>query len=446
MGQLKIITQSFILLFSEALWMYYVIVLNTSLEWQQVMDLDIKWWIAAWVVGYFLNKTMAGKMSFPILFLTNSIILLFIIVQNWKMAVPEGHLFLGIVLSSAVAFVFLRSAFLNNRIPTRMQMVRHFEGNILLYIIFAICFTANEWMQTDAYHAFFITAIILSLMGIVFSLQSNEKEQIDETMEIRKVGHSTWFTGVITAIFTTIILLSFLFLIPSLRGMLLAITMNSWEALKWGGSTLLKGLTWLISLFPTSETKGTLPMNENGEMKLPDQVQEETLIKLPLLWIFGGIACIATLLFIWLIAKYSIRIKPAKSLRIHHVVIDREPWWLNFKRKFIQLIIDLKKKWFMKFPRFYKSPLFWYFYQVQKWGRKHGILRLRTETSKEFMEKVISSIPTHQNTFSYNNKNYQLSDLLLRLLNDYQAAYYGSTGETSIDDYKVLISQLKEIR
>lgn len=71
------------------------------------------------------------------------------------------------------------------------------------------------------------------------------------------------------------------------------------------------------------------------------------------------------------------------------------------------------------------------------------------ETSLEYVHRLINLIPQQNDHFMYDDKEYQLSILLLRLNEDFQSTYYGRGKSQSgiIDkDYIALHHQLKKLR
>ena len=85
----------------------------------------------------------------------------------------------------------------------------------------------------------------------------------------------------------------------------------------------------------------------------------------------------------------------------------------------------LAMKWRFMFPRYYKQTVYWYYNQVEKWGKKNGLQRLRSETSAEYVEKVINYLAVEKNVSKVETNYDQLSSLLRKINQDYQATYYG---------------------
>ena len=101
----------------------------------------------------------------------------------------------------------------------------------------------------------------------------------------------------------------------------------------------------------------------------------------------------------------------------------------------------------MAFPYFYHHPIYWNYHVLVKWGKKNGLPKKDTETTQEYVNKVIANIPESEMIFSYEGENYQLSELLSKLNSDYQRIYYGHKIEYSKKSiYKHLMKHLFRIR
>lgn len=438
----KQLNKTFIVLFSEVIWIYYCLVLFTSIESNQLAFFDITWWIVAAIIGYAFNL-VAGKLSIRLLqVIGNIVFLVFLIIQNWRAVNPEDTLFFGFVVSIAVSFVYIRSTSLLSHPPKRLNILQRFEGNIIFYIIFAVPFTVNQWIN-ETFHLLFIFAIFLSLMGMILTL--NSEEQGNNHLEVRKVGQSSWFTGVFSALLVSISLISLLLLLSPVHRGLYAIIMSFWGGVKYLGRILLHFFNWLFSLFPTAEMDGTLPEMEPGQPIVAPENMEEMLVTAPswLLWVVGLIlfACA-----IWFLSKLMKIRRTGLAMEAKNLIIIKNSWWKNIRKKWIAYLEFLILKWRIRFSRFYHHSIYWYYHKVQRWGMKNGIPHNKHETSREYIMKLIKQIPETENVFTYNNKNYRISDLLINLNEDYQATYYGTKADASTEEYKLLLNYLKNIK
>ena len=437
MGHIKNINQSIILLFSESIWIYYSIVLFTSIEWNEIAFFRIHWWIAAGILGFLVHVFMLGRQSI-FMYLVNVIIFGLVAVINWIQTVPEGHWIFGLAVTSALAFIYIRSALFVIKGSTRLQMISHFEFNILLYVVFSLFFTFNDIIHDTSHHFIFISAIVLSLLGMILTLKHHEQNSQEE-VDIRKVGHSGWFTGAITAGIASIVLLCFLMMLPSIRGYLSEIILSGWDGLKWIGAKLYLLLMWFLGLFPKPDAEGELPEPPNTQMTIQENMQQEIIWDIPYMWIAGILTVIGLLLILWILSKFMKGNKKRSSLAIQHVIIEKESFWANLYKRLLFFYQSLRKKWRMRSARFYKEPIFWYFYQVQKWGSKNKLKREKAETSREYIERMISFIRE-------NNGTGELVPLLRNLNQDYESAYYGMKKDISAHEYRVLLNGLKEIK
>ncbi|NLF42452.1 MAG: hypothetical protein GX587_07135, partial [Bacteroidales bacterium] len=172
MNRVKEIYKSFILEFSEIIWVYYIIVLFASDEWGEPAYFDLTWFIISAFIGYAINLLLyrfANK-NLVLMVLANAFVLGCLIVQNWRSVMMQGHLTFGLAVSIGITFLFLRSARLAFRSPKRQEILYHFEGNVLLYIFLAVFFIFRGWAN-NTFHIFFIFSIISSLIGMILTLQ-----------------------------------------------------------------------------------------------------------------------------------------------------------------------------------------------------------------------------------------------------------------------------------
>src|SRR5690625_711997 len=101
-------SKAFIAIFSEAIWIYFVIVLFTGVEWGDPLFFSVTWWVIAGVFGYVMQFIVTIKpLHYLINIVCSIIVCSFIVIKNWQVAVPEGLITFGIFLSVAVTFIFI---------------------------------------------------------------------------------------------------------------------------------------------------------------------------------------------------------------------------------------------------------------------------------------------------------------------------------------------------
>lgn len=446
MNRVKEIYKSFILEFSEIIWVYYIIVLFASDEWGEPAYFDLTWFIISAFLGYSINLLLSrfANKNLILMVLANAFVLGSLIVQNWRSVVTQGHLTFGLAVSIGITFLFLRSARLAFRSPKRQEILYHFEGNVLLYIFLAVFFIFRGWAN-NTFHIFFIFSIISSLIGMILTLQSHENSENNQDVKIIKVGQSGWFTGVMATLLVCIPIFSFLFLLPSVNKTLHAIGIGFWETFKKTLTIIGNFIVWFLSLLPVPDQEiiddfEDSPLVQNLEGSELEAVSST----IPFFWIIVGIGIVIVLIVIWLVVKSNLKRMINSSAEAKNLVITKGSWWLNFKDRIKKYLYALNLKWRSSFKHFYKHPIYWYYYQVSKWGRKNHIVKAKYETSQEYIQKIISIIPKDQNIIN-DGRNYQLSELLSRLNNAYQAAYYGQYIEMiDEEDYKLLVDFLRK--
>ncbi|PWA07923.1 hypothetical protein DCC39_15885 [Pueribacillus theae] len=443
MKQLKSLSIYLILLYSEALWMVYAIIFFTGNERGIAPVFDLKWWIIACIAGFVLNVLLAGRVPYFVMVFGNGIVLTGLIILNWLSNMPELTLGLGIALSIAVSVLFIRSANFIYREPSRTQMMGHFEGNIVLYVIYVLLFSLSDWFQgTVPFHMLFLFAIFMSLIGMVFTLQSHEINDGQQETDIQKVGQSGWFVGVITFLLASLSLLCLVMLIPSIRTGLHAVAITLLSGAKWVGTSLMNIAVFLFNLFPELNSTGELPPPSEEQPNFSGDGNEEIPFTIPIEWMFILVGAIAVIVIaVWMVTKWLKNKQPPQSVKLQSLKVVRGSWWKTVVRKMIALYHKMVLGWKMRFPRFYHFPIYWQYHQLEKWGRKNGIIRLKHETSMEYVEKVIDYLED-----VVEGKNYEVKELLHQLNHTYQSTYYGSENGYSVNEFKSLINDLKKLR
>jgi len=445
MEPVKQIYKSFVMIFSEIIWIYYLIVMFTSINLNRVVFFNLNWWLAAGAAGYTLNAVLARKRWRVILFIANIMVLGFLIVQNWRIIVPQGAWKFGLAVSIGLMFIFVRSARLAYKQPTRMEMLQRFEGNVIYYIIFAVVFTLKNWVN-ETFHIFFIFAIIMSLIGMILTLQSNQGTKENEKIEVLKVGQSVWLIKAVILLLICIPLISLILLIPSINIAIMNLGVDAWGALKWIIFKIGSFLKWLLSLTPITEIKSVKGPLHSLTIK-PAETMVKSFNSDHYQTIIAGIAVVITVIAIWnfhkLINKRHV-LKPTKTVR---VAIITESMWSQLKKRLNYYLHYINMRWRMCFPYYYDSLIYWYYHKLLRWGQKNGIPKLKAETSQEYVKKVIERIPKEERNFIYKGENYDLSELISKLNKNYQAAFFGSeVEEFEKTEYKLLINKLRGIR
>lgn len=309
----KYLYQVMIILFSESLWIYYTIVLFTSVEWNQLAFFNVTWWVVAAIIGFTLNAVLAN-VSNIVRLIGNVLFLGFILLQNWRSVIPEDTWFFGVVVSLAIVFIYIHSANFAFHHPKRQQILHRFEVNIIFYIVFVVIFTVNQWVN-ETFHLLFIGAILFSLIGMLLTLSNDE--QRNDHVEVRKVGQSSWFTGVVSIFVITLSVVSLLLLLNSVQRGLYFVGTTFWGVVKYVGTTIFNVITWFFSLLPVNDMEGTLPeMEEIQELPGSEQTEEIMIGTIPM-WLVWVAAFLALGCIIWILSKLMKKrqIKPSKKMR-----------------------------------------------------------------------------------------------------------------------------------
>ena len=438
------LSRSFIILFSEAIWVYYGIALLTSIEMDKAVFVNAIWWLVAGIVGYAFNMIFAGRVHYLVLIGGNVLLLGLIIIQNMK-SVSEASWVFGLVLGIAVSFIFIRSGSFVYREPKRLQILNRFEGNILSYAFLAFVFTTNGWGD-ERFHFVFLFATFISLIGMTLTLQNQGQDEGHGEIEVQRVGHSGWFTAVVSILLIIGTLVCALLFLPFIREAIYKVAMNGVGLLKWLTNNILEFIAWLFSLFPDSKTGRNLPEITAEELIMPEEKNGEVMFVFPLEWFAGILGVIVLVIGFIVLTKFLKQWQPPKPKKRQQVVIVKGSWWISFQKVMKAFFKWLAMKWRYMFPRYYKQTVYWYYNQVEKWGKKNGFRRLRSETSAEYVEKVINYLAVEKNASKVEINYDHLSSLLRKISQDYQATYYGKKRKTSESDYQLLLKELKGLQ
>jgi len=449
--QAKNLFKTFVMTLSEVIWVYYTIMLFTSAEWERPVFFSLTWFIVSGVTGYGVNALSAKRIHYVLLFAVNVLVLGFVIFENWRSIVPPGAWGFGLAVSIGLGFIFLRSARLAFHHPVRFEILRCFEGNIIGYSFFVLIFTANKWTN-QLFHLIFLCAIVSSLLGMILTLQNHEEADDNQKTKIIKVGQSGWFAGTAAALLILVPIFSLALFLPSVNQALYLTGMTVWNGAKWLavniGRIIVNLILWFLGLFPESPTGPVEPLLfiTFEQQKDMESKAMESINPLLLKGIIAVGAVLIAVLVIWFFCRFIKNIKFPPSLKPKQITVTKESWWEHLKKNLKSFLRGLNLKWRMRFPHFYYYPVYWYYHQVLSWGKKKGFPKDKSETSKEYVERIIGHISDEKKNFSVKGQNYQLSELLLRLNKDYQASYYGGKIEINNHaEYQILISHLHKI-
>src|SRR5665648_51063 len=118
MGRIKDMYKSNIIIFSEIIWIYYLIVLFTGGKDKQPNFFDFKWWLIAGFMGYIVNGFLVKKNNYAIMILGNLLILSALVIGNWGNMIFDGNWGIGISVSILIFAIYLRSATMIYKVPT----------------------------------------------------------------------------------------------------------------------------------------------------------------------------------------------------------------------------------------------------------------------------------------------------------------------------------------
>lgn len=436
---MKNFIKSAIVLFSESIWIYFIFALFISVEWDTPTFLSATWWIIAGILGYVLNRIVVGKLHYIVVLGGNAFVLVFLVIQNWRAAVPEESWVTGIFFSIAVGYVYVRSASFVYKKATRMDMLQRFEFSMFIYLALLFMYTFNDWIN-DYFHMTFLGAIFSTLLGMILTLDNDEKSSENKQVEVQKIGNPSGFIAVISVLFISVIVISSILFLPTVREKLQQFAFFGMDRVVWFFQQIGNFFAWIFSFFGTPEMDGALPEAEPQTPIDMGEMQEEVGLSLPIGWIFAGVGLIALILLLFVFGRFLKKWRPVNVARSTIKKESRKLRWSVLKEKIQQLIVRVKMLFRTRFARFYKREVYWYFQKVQKWGKKQGLLRGASETTGEYVEKLIrmleeTDVPVHE-------KN-QLVQGLRAMNRDYQAAYYGDKKVSR--EYKMLLTRLKAL-
>lgn len=438
------ILRSFIVLYSEAVWICFTILLFSDRQWTQGPAADMLWWLVAAAAGYALHAALAGRIHYLALTAASVLILGFLLYKNWQtVAVESGFMYKGSVTVAAIC-LFARGVFFAYRRPTRLNMLGRFEGNVVFYLIFLLLYTAKGW-PGETLHLMFLAAIFASLMGMTLTLQSHGEEQ--DQAEVRTAGRAGWFAGIVALLAAGIVLLTLMLLLPAVRNGMRALAFALRDGVLALYSLIRRLFLWLMQWLPDPEpAEMELEPIRGAAPDLSEMLAEEAALALPIPWILGVLAALAALSGIVLAALLFRQARLPKGVKRSRVSVRRSSSlsflleWFNRWRR------SLVRKWRLSFPRYYRLEMYWVFRQVQRWGARNGMPRLASETPREFVEKLSRRLQDQDALREDPERAGQLVRWLRKLGRDYEAAYYGRKPVDSAADHRVWLRRLQKLR
>ena len=432
-----------IVLFSESIWVYFTLSLFISIEKNETIFVHAMWWFVAGLISYFFNRIIAGKVHYGIILFVNGVLMMFLIYFNWQAAISKAAWGIGIIISIALGFVFVRSAILVYKEPTRLLMLQRFEINIFIYIVIGVIFFLKNW-ENVFFHPFFLIAIFASLFGMTLTLESHEQTHGKKDVETYRAGNSRGFLSIISLLFTSVIVVCSVMFLPIVREKLQEATFIGLQGITWFFQHVGNFLKWIFSLLDSPESRETLPdMEPEGSISV-EEMTEETMISIPYLWIFSILGIILLFILIWIFSRFLKGWRPHTDLERKNIV-RKHSIWNVFWQKWVTLLRKWKGTWRAKFSRFYLHEVYWYFTQVRKWGEKNRLLQRKFETTKEYLNKVIQSFEENDIFDLSAEEKKQIIHQLQTLNDDYQAVYYGNKERVPSHNYKQLLDQLHKL-
>lgn len=443
MKYIRDLFKSLIILLSEILWIYYLISLFTSIRWNEPVFANIIYWLLAGGIGYILNSILLAKAKIPLLITGNILFSTFILVQNWRQNVPKASLGYGLAMSIGLVTIITRSLSLAHRQPNRRVMLSHFEGNIGAYIILSGIFVIRGW-EGDGFHFLFVSAIFLSLMGMMFVLDNYTGEESSYLIETRRVGNSGWFSLIMTLALAIVPLASLALILSPARQTVYIMVASGWEAIKGIFLFLTSIINWFMGLIPDPPIVETIPNDPIQGLALPKQ-EEKIISSLPYILMLASMGILILVGLALRLLKLIKDIRRPKPMQVQDYYTIEGGWWRNLLGRVRKLFVGIRIKIRKSFAYFYHYPVYWQYYQIEKWGKKNGLARDKTQTSREYIMEIIEKIPEEANSFTHKNHKYHISDLLRELNLDYESTYYGRMGAKSTRNYKFLLRRLREI-
>ncbi|RXT03794.1 DUF4129 domain-containing protein [Ammoniphilus sp. CFH 90114] len=421
-----------ICLYSEGIWLYFGLALYAKIEWQRT-ELFLPWtWLFIGVTGFLiplLLQKWTQKVS--VLFGVSLIALLPQLYGSWKLGIQAGYGYAGLV-TFLLFVLYVRSGYLVYHEPTRVQLILRFEGNVILYILFVLFMTVNPDVE-QFLHLPFVVGILASLMAIVFTLQPEEAGQ--ESVQVRTVGSM----GNVAVPMLGVVLLGILFglsvLMPQVRTGMVGLLTNLAEGGVWLGKWALGVITWLLSLVSVTEEMGVLPPAP-GQVS-PGNQEGEWVQSLSFPWqLVLFLLLVSLIVVLWLVFGHRPRMKPVSRSPVKIRQTWNRPSWKAIWSRLVNYLRQCLEKWRRKFPGYYALQLYWYFHQVEQWGRKQGVTRLAAETPREYSIRLAGRV--------------ELSDaqrsMLIRLGDCYTAAYYSGGRKVDDREFGQLITELRGYR
>lgn len=379
----------FIILYCEAIWIYYCFFIFSRVEW----GMDTLPAIIYWLLPIILSLVILPFQKRPLLvYGISAALFLALIVHMWLNVLPSGMIGFSIFLTITICYLYFRGIYFLRTTILRKHILLRFEGNVVFYTFFVI-YESFQGLP-PLFHACFLLAFAASFIGMLFTLYPDELTHDDEFVQTKQTGNPGVLTAIITAVFSLGIAASLLFLLPQWRILIVQTLQTVWNAMKQMGSAILLAIERLLLLLPESDSELPDFSLQMGGLQNGEQLQEEVVaftLPMTVIMIITAIllSSVAILLF------YKLYRNRNKQRMFRHIpAVTRAT-----KTSFFQLLKSLIMKGVAQlgkhFPFYYKMPIYYQYYKMARWGKKNGCRRLANETPKEYATKLIKHLPEH---------------------------------------------------
>ncbi|RSL35374.1 DUF4129 domain-containing protein [Salibacterium salarium] len=425
MNQWQRLSQPGILLFCDAVWMYFGLQLLSSIIWGQSLTPHPLIWTGAPFLGFIVGLSTTKRREGWIFFI-HCIVLAVILLPHWTLFYVN-ILSYSLVVSVALAYLYIRSSIHVAHKPTRLDMMLRFEGTVVFYCIFVLV-NQNQQLYTASFHITFFFTLIMSLLGMMLTLY--EKGDVSENggIETKTAGRSTPLPVIIGGLLGTVAIVSLLLFIPTVQTTFVTVVNAAKNGAIWVSTQLYAAFVWFVNLFPSSNVDDTnlTPPDNPGNPEPPSSSTSGG--ELPLMWIIIPLLILGVLAALWVSSRLIRQWRPSAKGTIRKTTLKKEPFWKTLWHR-------LRKAWRKRSPHYYEHNIYWHFHLLTNWAKKQGISRQSHETAQDFTQRITQQLDMEENT----------KEKVLKLGEAYSAVHY-SKG-TVVPEYDAeLLTALRGIR
>ncbi|RSL29985.1 DUF4129 domain-containing protein [Salibacterium salarium] len=412
MNHWRSLSQAGILMFCDAVWLYFILLLITSWLWTETLSSYPLAWIAAPLLGFAVSSSTRTLHKEGWVFFIHCLVLTMVLLPLWTLFYENIWPY-SFLLSMALSYLYIRSSIHVFTKPTRLDMLLRFEGTVVFYLIITLL-NQQEQLFSASFHVLFFFTLIMSLLGLMLTLYNGDDTSDSDDMETKTVGRSTPFPVIVGSLLGSVAIVSLLLLIPGVQPAFTAAVNGVKNGAIWVGTHLYTALVWFLNLFPGSNVDDPgLPPSPDPD--IPEQAAPPAEGGgIPFSWIIVPLIILGVLAALWITSRLLQQRRQSAKGTIRKTKLKKAPFWKAIWNRLRALLRKWSQTWRKRSPQFYAYRIYWHFHKLTKWAKKQGITRKPEETPREFTKRITQKLPLEQ----------EFEEKILELGTSYSATLY----------------------